>query len=213
MSIHHPNPQALAIEVINRSRGRITINAAIHIQTTPEHDGYHLLYPPSDPTMPSMTECASCPVLTAHVKAHDLNGYGAIFGWIQLVRSTDDEDIWKMDPIPVLSGLDTPFAYLGIEPTLFDAPMREMKDSKDVDWTAHAFLCTMGRCLLERRVSVVAGFEWGWEIRFKDGKGKGKDEERTILVKELKNIEFEKAWTEKLDVLKKAHVGWVFEDV
>lgn len=126
------------------------------------------------------------------------------------MRSTDDEDVWKLDPIPVLDGLDTPFCYLGVEPTLFDAPMRGEK-GEEVEWRAHAFLCVLGRCLLERRVGVVAGFEWGFRIVYPD-RDRGVEGKREITVKELRSIDVAE-WKEKLGVLKEKHGGWEFEDV
>lgn len=125
------------------------------------------------------------------------------------MRSTDDEGVWKMDPIPVLNGVDTPFCYLGFEPVLFDAPMRS-KTGKDVDWRAQAFLCVCGRGLLDRQVSVVTGLEWGFDIRYEEVEVNG-ERERSILIKELKSINVKNAWNEKLEELRTRHQGWVFD--
>lgn len=163
------------------------------------------------------------PVMTARVKAEEIAGYGAIFGWIQLVRSTDQADDdgevgWKMDPIPVLNTLDTPFCYLGVEPTAFDAPVRSLPDSteeaKDVDWIAHAFLCVMDDCLLTRKVKVIGGFEWGFGIAYgglqRSGDAKRKWV-RKINVKRLTQLDdLEKSWKDKLEILEVEHTLWEF---
>ena len=69
-------------------------------------------------------------------------GYMSLFGWIQVVRSTDNSSggaDFEMDPLTVLGDVSHPFCFFGIRPTLFDAPARDTRD--DLEWVAHAFLC------------------------------------------------------------------------
>jgi hypothetical protein len=66
------------------------------------------------------------PTCTATVR-YDAQGYAAAFGWIQLVRSTDNQSEGKSfepDPLALFSELSTPFSWFGVKPTLFDAPFR-----------------------------------------------------------------------------------------
>jgi hypothetical protein len=57
-------------------------------------------------------------------------------GWIQLVRSTDGEtpDEYELDPLALFRHVDTPYAFFGIKPELFDAPFREHRRS--IRWQA-----------------------------------------------------------------------------
>ena len=73
---------------------------------------------------------------------HPARGYAAALGWVQLVRSTDGStggESFEMDPLEPLGRVDHPFAFFGLLPTLFDAPSRD--PIRDMDWTAHSFLC------------------------------------------------------------------------
>src|SRR6185437_15699983 len=86
---------------------------------------------------------AGLPACTATV-AFPGEGYRAMFGWIQLVRSTDNESrgaAFEMDPLSLFADLDTPFAFFGHLPTLFDGPARPMRP--DMDWLAHSFLAAV----------------------------------------------------------------------
>ena len=104
------------------------------------------------------------PVCTAAVTFPG-RGYRAMFGWIQLVKSSDNEsagDAFEMDPLSLFAGVDSPYAFFGHLPTLFDGPSRPKRD--DMDWLAHSFLAATpfdGK----RRVVPLAGFSWGFEVR------------------------------------------------
>ena len=91
------------------------------------------------------------------------DGYAAALGWVQLVRSTDDEDVFKPDPLALFREVATPFAFFGIRPELFDAPFRFPRE--DLTWTAHSFLCAVPDGVMSRVVSPVVAFSWGFEIR------------------------------------------------
>jgi hypothetical protein len=72
------------------------------------------------------------PVCRATV-SYPADGYAAIFGRTQLVRSTDSATRqFEMDPIAIYRDVATPFAWYGIRPQLFDAPARDPR--ADMDW-------------------------------------------------------------------------------
>lgn len=82
------------------------------------------------------------PVCTATVR-YPRRSFNAMFGWIQMVRSTDNRSAgahFEMDPFELFSDLRTPYFCYGIEPTLFDAPSRRQR--VPVEWLAHTFLAT-----------------------------------------------------------------------
>jgi hypothetical protein len=79
------------------------------------------------------------PVCRATV-TYPADGYAAIFGWTQMVRSSEGATgTFEMDPIAIYSEISTPFAWYGLKPTLFDAPSRQTRS--DMVWRAHSFLC------------------------------------------------------------------------
>jgi hypothetical protein len=91
-------------------------------------------------------------------------GYNAVLGWVQLVSSTDGpsgEGGFDPDPLGFYQDLATPYAFLGIRPTLFDAPSRQHR--QDMTWVAHSFLC-VSPTLTTREVRAVLGFAWGFGI-------------------------------------------------
>ena len=109
------------------------------------------------------------PVCTATVR-YPRRGYNAMFGWVQMVRSTDYESAgarFEMDPFALFGDLRSPYCWYGTEPTLFDAPSR--RDRASIDWVACSFLATtpIDEVLAgnPRRVVPLFGFEWGFQIR------------------------------------------------
>jgi hypothetical protein len=118
------------------------------------------------------------------------------FGWVQMVRSTDNNSggaEFEMDPLTILGVLPHPFAFFGIKPTLFDAPARDTR--KDLEWLAHAFLCHF-----DSRdtgdVRALTGFSWGFSIV--DEKGAP----RPAVPLE--------SWDEHLPLLHAAYPSWRF---
>ena len=64
------------------------------------------------------------PVCRATV-TYPAEGYAAMFGWTQMVRSTDSApDRFEMDPIALYQQIPTAYAWFGVRPELFDAPAR-----------------------------------------------------------------------------------------
>jgi hypothetical protein len=118
-------------------------------------------------TEPSRLGCGdgsvNLPVCTAHVR-FDGNGYDAMFGWIQLVRSTEAaSDGFEMDPFVLFADVAVPYCFYGHKPTLFDAPGRPHRD--DMEWTAHTFLAVTPIESGARGVTPVQGFSWGFRIQ------------------------------------------------
>lgn len=103
------------------------------------------------------------PVCEATV-TYPREGYAAVFGWTQLVRSTDSQTgTFEMDPIAIYAEVPTPFAWYGLKPVLFDAPSRNGRP--DLDWEARSFLCVSPDAVITRRVQAVMGFSWGFTIK------------------------------------------------
>ncbi len=110
------------------------------------------------------------PQCTARLE-FELGGYAAFFGWIQLVRSTDNLSNgaeFEIDPLGWFPDSRSPYAFFGLLPTLFDAPSRGRR--RPLTWLAHSFLATtpiynvVERVLGLRQVVWAAGFEWGFQI-------------------------------------------------
>jgi hypothetical protein len=102
------------------------------------------------------------PVCRATV-TYPADGYAAIFGWTQMVRSTTSAAAgFEMDPIAIYRDIPTPYAWYGLKPELFDAPSYEAR--YDMDWEAHSFLCVSPDAVITRHVQAVAGFSWGFTI-------------------------------------------------
>ena len=88
-------------------------------------------------------------------------GYQAMLGWVQLVRSTDAVKAdFEVDPNFLLPDVDSPYAYYGYKPTLFDSPGRTHRN--DIDWVAHTFLAASPVEPGARRVIPLEGFSWGF---------------------------------------------------
>jgi len=137
------------------------------------------------------------PVCRATV-TYPAEGYGAMFGWTQMVRSTDSTPgRFEMDPIALYQQIPTPYAFFGVKPELFDAPSRESR--YDMTWEAHSFLCVAPDAVLTRHVQAVAGFSWGFTINHQD-------------------ITFAppaalgpRTWDDHLDLLTTSYPDWTFD--
>src|SRR4029453_5935565 len=69
------------------------------------------------------------PVCTPTVR-YPRRGYNAMFGWVQLVRSTDNQsggEHFEMDPFALFGDVRSPYCWYGTEPTLFDAPLGKIE--------------------------------------------------------------------------------------
>jgi hypothetical protein len=114
----------------------------------------------------STPEASGFPVCEAAVD-YQAQGYNAVLGWVQLVRSDDNASqgrAFEIDPLAFLGVVQHPFCWIGLRPRLFDAPWRSAK--RDLDWTAQSFLCLPdGIADTELAVHAVLGFAWGFRIR------------------------------------------------
>lgn len=99
--------------------------------------------------------CEATPVI-------DLDGYAGACGWIQVVQSTNASGAFELDPLSLFRDVDTPFAFFGVRPTLFDAPFRDTR--YDLSWTARSFLCAVPDAVMSKVVEPVAAFEWGFTV-------------------------------------------------
>jgi len=101
------------------------------------------------------------PVCTATV-SYSGDGYDAFFGWVQLVGE-GTPPIFAIDPLRIYERLDTPYAFFGFKPTLFDAPTRTNR-VQHVEWLAHSFLCASPSDPMSSDVQAVVGFSWGFVL-------------------------------------------------
>jgi hypothetical protein len=186
-----PKADSLPIPFSLRGIGGL-IDVSITRNTDPEAIGYLVL-------------CYGLPVDFARdfpvcraTVTYPADGYAAIFGWTQLVRSTDSATGgFEMDPIAIYRDIATPFAWYGIRPELFDAPSRDPRD--DMDWEAHSFLCISPDAVLTRQVQAIAGFSWGFTIIGND-----------IGITQPATLD-PQAWDSHLDLLRTDYREWTFD--
>jgi hypothetical protein len=133
-------------------------------------------------------------------------GYRALFGWVQLVRSTDNTSrgaAFEADPFALFADSTAPYCWFGTTPTLFDAPWRWEK--QPLAWVAHSFLAAtplaqaMGRG--RKLVIPVVGFAWGFTV---DGRG-------DIAIAPVERLAPDR-WREHVPVLRERYPGWTFVD-
>ena len=103
------------------------------------------------------------PICTATVE-YSGRGYAAAMGWVQLVRSTDSDDpgVFEPDPLAMFREVNTPYAFFGIRPTLFDAPYRPI--TQDLRWRARSYLAVTDDAVMSRAARPIAAFTWGFTI-------------------------------------------------
>lgn len=145
--------------------------------------------------------------------------YGNLFGWIQFVRSVPGQIVaedehrysgWEMDIFPYAKDLQTPFAYWGFNPSIFDAPARLLETNgkvQNLEWRAQSFLCILEDAGMTKRVKLVpgVGFGWGFDIQAKD-----KEIKRDIIISGLEILDAEKEWVDRLGLLRDLYPAWTF---
>jgi hypothetical protein len=128
-------------------------------------------------------------------------GYRALFGWVQLVRSTDNASggtAFEIDPARFFEDSPAPFCFYGFSPTLFDAPSRD--DRAPLDWLAHSFLTVVPRDLgMRKQVVPLLGFSWGFLIDAK---------ERTTLADVTRLTA--RDWAAHIPYLQASYPAWEF---
>lgn len=173
-------------------RGKIgEIYVSIMANDDPVRLGCHLL----NRTLPhdaagGFPVCEAKPVI-------DLDGYAGACGWIQLVSSTDASDGFEIDPLSLFRDVDTPFAFFGIKPTLFDAPFRDTRD--DLSWTARSFLCAVPDAVMSKVVEPFAAFAWGFTVSAE-----------AVAIETPKALEVA-VWDEHVALLQTTFPGWTFD--
>ena len=147
------------------------------------------------------------PVCTATVR-YPRRGYNAMFGWVQLVRSTDNASAgerFEMDPFGLFADVPSPYCWFGTEPTLFDAPSRPA--GAPIEWLAYSFLATTPLDELmqgnPRRVVPLLGFEWGFDT--------GPEAASSVELRAVAPISSSE-WTAQLPILRSAYPAWTFAD-
>lgn len=127
-------------------------------------------------------------------------GYDAVLGWVQLVRSDDNESHgreFEIDPLDFLGDVPHPFCWIGLEPQLFDAPSRSPR--RDMDWLAHSFLCVPdGSDRDGFEVHALLGFSWGFRVR---------DEVITLVPPSLVGAQ---EWDDHQALLSERYPAWRF---
>jgi hypothetical protein len=104
------------------------------------------------------------PVVEATVE-YPAEGYGAVLGWIQVVRYRVDDAVEPtvvIDVAPQLKDTRMPYLSYGPRPALFDAPAFT---EQNVVWRASSFLTATPDALMTPVVEPVCGFCWGYVIR------------------------------------------------
>jgi hypothetical protein len=153
-------PQVMTIPFVHRgSRG--TVRVEYGINEDPERLGYgeSVLGAGSPPEM-----ARGFPVVQASV-AYEGLGYGAQFGWLQIVRYRIDdtgEEQTVLDVPPQLSESDCPYCAFGIRPTMFDAP--GMAGVNDATWHADTLLVHTPNAVLSKDIRAICGFTWGFLV-------------------------------------------------
>jgi hypothetical protein len=136
-------------------------------------------------------------------------GYNAFFGWVQLVRSTDNASEgreFEMDPFFLFQDLSSPYCFYGFKPTLFDSPTRRAREP--MSWLAHSFLSVtpleaeVFADLKNRRVRSLVGFSWGFEI----------DSYRNVILRPFSKLGAIE-WNSHLPFLRKNYPTWRFDEV
>ena len=125
-------------------------------------------------------------------------GYGAVMGWIQIVRyqlHDTNEQVTVFDVAPQIKDSDVPYVSYGIRPTLFDAPGF---DRQEVTWDADSFLVHSPDGVLSREINAITGFRWGYTVRH------GEVKVVPVALAHLSD------WERNLPDLEKRHPTWTF---
>jgi len=146
----------------------------------------------------SVPEARDFPVCTATID-YPHRGYDSLMGWVQLVRSDDNVsggELFEIDPLAFLGDLPHPYCWIGLSPTLFDAPSRSPRT--DMHWTARSFLCIPDDVGAGLEARAILGFAWGFKV---------KDDQITLEPPELLDGA---AWNEHVEALSRDFPAWRF---
>jgi hypothetical protein len=171
-------------------RGRVIVSAARTL--APEILGAHK----------GALDLANC---TATVEFSG-RGYLQLFGWVQLVCSTDNAfhgrafEMDPFDPFGLEKKAPRPYCWFGITPTLFDAPSRGSR--RPLDWLAHSFLAASPMSGERRIVTPLLGFAWGFQVAG----------ERQVELKPLLPLTAAD-WEAHLPYLRRCYPQWQFKEM
>ena len=107
-----------------------------------------------------------------------------------------DPNVYEMDPLALFRGVNTPYAFFGIKPTLFDAPYRDR--SQDVAWHARSYLAITSDAVISQEALPVAGFTWGFHIS-----------RSAVTIESPRQLDL-RSWESHLDTLERDYPGWRF---
>jgi len=170
----------------NSQEGRVAISCV------PNDDPFSVGTPP---------EAVGFPKCTATI-AFPAQGYRAVFGWVQLVRSTDNAsngNVFEIDPLDLFNDLPTPYCWYGITPTLFDAPWRSAR--LRLDWIAHSFLAVSSYAAGQKFIAPLLGFSWGFIV----------DDQAHIAISPIQRLP-QNAWDSHVPYLQQRYPAWTFSD-
>jgi hypothetical protein len=136
------------------------------------------------------------PICRANID-YPAEGYAAVFGWTQMVRSTDQSEYFEMDPIAIYADIATPFAWFGVKPQAFDAPSRD--SLYELSWEAHCFLCVSPDAVLTPHAQAITGFSWGFSA-----------DSNEIFIATPRPLGAS-AWDAHLELLRSSYPNWTFD--
>jgi hypothetical protein len=171
----------------------LTGNMLVTVESNPSGDPYEVL-----PGALAKDGPRGFPICTAQIE-YPRRGYGAVFGWTQLVKASDGPSggDFGIDPIALYRNLQTPYCWFGIKPTLFDAPWRLKSD--DMAWICQSYLCFAPSAVAGPHVRAVAGFEWGFVVQ-----------RDTVTVRKPSRLS-EDDWNDRVPLLRNSYRGWTFD--
>lgn len=156
----------------------------------------------TDPTtVGQVSDAGGFPFCRASVD-FSLDGYDGFVGWIQLNGIKTDphsERAFEIDPLEVFGGVESPFAFYGLSPELFDAPYSSDR-SRYVDWLFHSFLCVAPTRPMAREAEAVLGFSWGFIMAGGD-----------VAIVQPKLLQ-PADWSGHVHVLSELFPSWTFSD-
>jgi hypothetical protein len=127
-------------------------------------------------------------------------GYRAMFGWVQLVQSSDNElrgAGFESDPFVVFADSTAPYCWYGTTPTLFDAPWRTSR--RPLTWLAHSFLAWTPLDPVGKTVIPLLDFSWGFTI----------DDRGEIALQPVEQLAAD-AWDTHVPYLQARYPGWTY---
>jgi hypothetical protein len=156
-----------------------------------------LLDLPFDPRL-----CIGYPTVHARVKNMPNTGYRRLCGWIQLVQreyfsseslEKPDENELSIDSIKP----DCIYAAYGHPAEFYDAPCNNLNGHVKGKWTAYTYLVDIPSRMNDKKLSFLAGFQWGYEEAFANGK-------LVVKVQDIKELDNE-TWTKHISYLKQQY--------